>query len=125
MKPAAKFRHLGIWGHHTNFLKSGLAKRPCRYRWSSTATYLCGKDDPLVKVCGLHEMVDDWSQFFREGVDFVSAERLRRHERTGRALGSENFVVRLEKILGRMLRPKKAGRKPKKKIRKDISSEEK
>lgn len=97
-----------------NPVKSGLARRPERYRWSSTAAYLSGKDDPLVKVCGLHEMVDDWSEFFREGVDFVSAQILRRHERTGRPLGSENFVAKLERILDRMLRPKKAGRKPKK-----------
>lgn len=58
-------------------------------------------------------------------MDFVSAERLRRHEKTGRPLGSENFVVRLEKILDRMLRPKKAGRKPKKKIQKGIMDREK
>ncbi|MCJ7670392.1 MAG: hypothetical protein MUO61_07780, partial [Dehalococcoidia bacterium] len=54
------------------------------------------------------------SEFFREGVDFVSVERLRRHERTGRPLGSENFVAKLERILDRMLRPKKVGRKPNK-----------
>jgi hypothetical protein len=32
----------------------------------------------------------------------------------GRLLGSESFVVKLEKILDRILKPKKAGRKPKK-----------
>lgn len=76
-----------------NPVKSGLARRPERYRWSSTAAYLSGKDDPLVKVYGLHKMVDDWSEFFRESVD---------------------FVVKLEKILDSILRPKKAGRKHKK-----------
>jgi len=74
----------------------------------------------LVKVCGLNKMVDDWPKFFKEGVDSVLAERLRKHEQTGRPLGSENFVVKLEKILDRMLRPKKAGRKPKKKILKTV-----
>ena len=54
------------------------------------------------------------SEFFRKSVDFVSAEKLPRHERTGRPLGSENFVVKLEKILDRTLRPKKPGRKHKK-----------
>jgi hypothetical protein len=40
-------------------------------------------------------------------------EKMRRHEHTGRPLGSDNFVMKLEGILGRMLKPKKAGR-PKK-----------
>jgi len=38
---------------------------------------------------------------------------------TGRPLGSENFVVTLEKILDRMLRPQKAGTKAPKKVAKD------
>jgi len=107
-----------------NPVKAGLAKRPEHYRWSSTAAYLSGKDDPLVKVCGLNKMVDDWPKFFEEAVDSVLAERLRRHEQTGRPLGSENFVVKLEKILDRMLRPKKAGR-PKNRIRKSDKKREK
>jgi hypothetical protein len=39
--------------------------------------------------------------------------QLRRHEATGRPAGSERFVKRLEKVLGRVLRPQKAGRKRK------------
>ena len=93
-----------------NPVKAGLSKRPEQYRWSSTAAYLSGKDDPLVKVCGLHDMMDDWSEFFKEGVDSLLAEKMRKHEQTGRPLGSDNFVVKLEKILDRMLRPRKAGR---------------
>ena len=39
--------------------------------------------------------------------------RLREHERTGRPLGDEEFVVRLEKDLGRVLHRQKRGPKPK------------
>jgi len=70
-------------------------------------------------------MVNDWPQFFREAVDSVSAEKLGRHEKTGRPLGSANFVAKLERILDRMLLPPKAGRKPKKKIRKSIRGRKK
>ncbi len=38
---------------------------------------------------------------------------LRRHERTGRPLGSEGFRARLERMLGRVLHPARPGRKPK------------
>jgi putative transposase len=96
-----------------NPVKSGLVKRPEQYHWSSTAAYLYGKKDPLVNVSGLNERVDNWAQFFSQPVDSMVAEKMRKHEQTGRPLGSENFVMKLEKILDRMLMPKKAGRKPK------------
>ena len=39
-------------------------------------------------------------------------ERLiRGHERTARPLGSDRFVRRVEKLLGRVLRPRKPGKK--------------
>jgi len=39
---------------------------------------------------------------------------LQLHERTGRPLGSDGFLNRLEKTIGRFLKPKRPGRKPKK-----------
>jgi hypothetical protein len=39
---------------------------------------------------------------------------LRRHQRTGRPLGDDAFVERLEASLGRNLRPRKPGPKPRK-----------
>ncbi|MEK7730628.1 MAG: hypothetical protein AAB385_03525 [Planctomycetota bacterium] len=39
--------------------------------------------------------------------------QFRRHEATGRPVGSERFLKRLETILGRRLRPQKPGRKKK------------
>jgi hypothetical protein len=40
---------------------------------------------------------------------------IRRHERTGRPLGEEGFVSRLESMLGRVFHPLKPGRKRKEK----------
>jgi putative transposase len=48
-----------------------------------------------------------------EGLEPEQAAVMRRHERTGRPLGSEAFLKRLENKLGRILRKKPAGRKPK------------
>jgi putative transposase len=39
------------------------------------------------------------------------AKKLRQHERTGRPLGNEQFVMRLEQLTGRMLRKRKPGPK--------------
>ena len=38
---------------------------------------------------------------------------LRRHSRTGRPLGNETFLERLEAMLGRVLKPQKRGPKTK------------
>jgi len=96
-----------------NPVKAELVKRPEQYRWSSASAYLDGKNDSLTSISGLNKRVDDWKQFFNQAVDAVIAEKIRKHERTGRPLGSEKFVVKLETVSGRMLRLKKAGR-PKK-----------
>jgi putative transposase len=94
-----------------NPVKAGLVKRPEQYRWSSTPAFFFSKKDLLVNVSGLNERVDNWAQFLSQPVDSLVAEKMCKHEQTGRPLGSENFVMKLERILDRMLRPKKAGRK--------------
>jgi len=54
--------------------------------------------------------------------DSLLAEKMRKHEQTGRPLGGESFVARLENILERMLMPQKPGPKPKK-VQKTLSDE--
>ena len=99
-----------------NPVKAGLVRRPEQYRWSSAAAYLVGKKDTLTRVSALNRRVEDWREFLSQAVDSVIIEKMQRHERTGRPLGSERFVIKLEGILDRILRPKKAGRP--KKVRK-------
>jgi putative transposase len=100
-----------------NPVRAGLAKRPEQYRWSSAASFLNGSKDILTDISGLNERIDNWARFLSQPVDSSVVEKMRKHEQTGRPLGSENFIIKLEKILDRMLRPKKAGRKPKEKTK--------
>jgi len=72
---------------------------------------MSGRDDVLVKVSPLLEMVGDWREFLSEAVTEQQGEEIRRHERTGRPLGDENFVVEIERALDRILRPQKPGPK--------------
>ena len=65
-----------------------------------------------MKVGPLLELVDDWAEFLASGLSDEEADGLRRHERTGRPLGAERFVTRLERKLHRILRPQKRGPKP-------------
>jgi putative transposase len=96
-----------------NPVRAGIVKRPEQYRWSSASAYLRGTKDPLVNFSGLNERVDDWSEYLRQAEDIAIAEKMRKYEQTGRPLGSDSFVMKLEKILDRMLRPKKPGPKSK------------
>lgn len=53
--------------------------------------------------------VGDW-QAFLQAQEEELVDELRVRTRTGRPCGDEAFVVRLERLVGRSLRPAKAGR---------------
>ena len=63
-----------------------------------------GEDDGLVRVEPLLYVVGDWRQLPPEEARREQAELLRKYERTGRPLGGESFVSRVEKLAGRVLR---------------------
>ena len=55
--------------------------------------------------------IGDWEGYLALDIEEEEAARMRRHERTGRPLGTDAFIERLEKQLGRILRPQKRGPK--------------
>lgn len=68
-------------------------------------------DDELVKVAPLLELVGYWSLFLAgTGVE-DQLNDIRTHERTGRLLGTEEFVEHLESALERPLKKGKPGPK--------------
>jgi putative transposase len=95
-----------------NPVRAKLCRVPWRWPWSSAAAHMAGKDDGLVRVKPLLEQTGDWREFLSEGLEADEVESFRRHERTGRPLGEASFLERIERKLGRTVRPKKAGRKP-------------
>ncbi len=96
-----------------NPVRARLCRVPWRWRWSSAAAHVAGRDDGLVRVAPMLKRVKDWRQYLAEALEADEAELLRRHERTGRPLGAAAFLTRIEQTLGRNVRPAKAGRKPK------------
>ena len=95
-----------------NPVRAGLAERPEQHRWSSAAAHLAGVDDALVRAQPLLKRVGDWSAFLAGPTHGTTAELFQGHERTGRPLGCESFIERLEGLLDRPLLPRKPGRKP-------------
>ncbi|MGH8455224.1 MAG: hypothetical protein ACRESW_11780 [Nevskiales bacterium] len=65
----------------------------------------------MTKLEPLQHMVNDWPAFWASGIDDQS-DPIRLHTRTGRPLGSDAFIAKVERMTGRVLRPEKPGRKP-------------
>lgn len=95
-----------------NRVRTGLTPDPNTWKWSSTKTHRDGTDDILVKFSPLVQMAGDWKHFLRDA-DEQDTNKIRGHERTGRALGSEAFLKSLESSLMRTVKRQKAGRKKK------------
>jgi putative transposase len=68
----------------------------------------------LVKVAPLLAMIPDWCAFLNSAIREEELRDIHQHAGTGRPLGDETFLDRLEGMVGRLLKPQKRGRKPKK-----------
>jgi putative transposase len=62
-----------------------------------------------VTVRPMLERVADWREYLGQELSAAELRALRRHNRTGRPLGDDGFIARLEQTAGRRLRPQKPG----------------
>jgi putative transposase len=99
-----------------NPVRAKLVLQPEDYQWSSASARLSGRDDILVKVAPLLEMVDNWAEILRAEIEDKKLKEIRRHECSGRPLGDVSFAERLESVSGRSLRRRKPGPKTKGKM---------
>jgi putative transposase len=97
-----------------NPVRAKPARRARDWRWSSARAHLDGRDDGLVTVRPLLDLVPDWRALLHSGLSDEEHKAIRAGERTGRPLGSTRFTARLEKRLDRILARQKPGPKPKK-----------
>ena len=94
-----------------NPVKAGIVKRPEKYRWSSAKAHLLGEDDILVKAGPLTSIIHDWRELLSSDSSDEEYETIRRHERSGRPLGNDDFLGRLERLTTRVLKKQKPGPK--------------
>ena len=96
-----------------NPVRAKLVQAPEDWPWSSAAAHVSGGGDGFVDCEALLEMVkEDWKSFLLKAVDTDTVEALRKHERTGRPIGDNVFIEKMEKITGRPLKTHKPGPKP-------------
>ena len=95
-----------------NPVRAGMVKNPQSWRWSSADAHAQGKDDILVRTKPLLAMIKSpWKKFLSVGIQESQMDLFRKHERTGRPIGDDAFIDRLERLLDRPLKPKKPGPK--------------
>ena len=95
-----------------NPVRANLVDDAADWPWSSAKAHLSACNDGLVQVASMLAMQNDWRAFLHSAMPEEQLRDLRNHARTGRPLGDARFVERLEKIVGRVLGPRKPGRKP-------------
>ncbi|MBI4865975.1 MAG: transposase [Candidatus Wallbacteria bacterium] len=100
-----------------NPVRAGMVPRAEDFVWSSAAARVGGKPDPLLSRCCLTDEIRDWSSFLQSEDCRQASAELRARTRTGRPLGSPEFVAQLELRTGRRLLPSPPGRPKKGKTR--------
>ena len=96
-----------------NPVAAGIVENAAAWPWSSARAHLAATDDEFVTVAPQLEMARDWRLFLAGAAEEEQVNEIRKHERTGRPLGSVGFVERLETDLDRPLKRGKPGPKGK------------
>jgi len=103
-----------------NPVRAKMVRKPWRYAWSSASAHVGEADrSGLLDVATWRKDWDwsprRWRKMLEEGLDEDLMTRLRRQTFRGRPLGNDSFVSKLERRLGRRLRPLPIGRPKNKK----------
>ncbi len=94
-----------------NPVRANMVRNAWDYPWSSARAHVTGARHPLLAPSPLEREIKDWAAFLGQKDDEEAAKRLLAHERTGRPLGSDEFVRKLEELTGRVLVAKRRGRR--------------
>ena len=96
-----------------NPVRAGIVDQPEDYPWSSARARIFRTNDPLVSANERLFSIVDWPAYLNETGDSKFEAAFKRHQKTGRPMGDDRFLGKLETLTGRKLLPLKRGRKPK------------
>ena len=83
-----------------NPVRSGLVKNPSEYPWSSCKAHLSDREDLLVKKKALLDLFPDWEDLLKGHLSNEDIQTIEKHEKTGRPLGNEMFIEKVELLRG-------------------------
>jgi putative transposase len=102
-----------------NPVRARLVAKPEAWRWSSATSLLKRKSDGVTEFADVRSQFGDIKQLLGETPEIEIQEMmLRRAESIGRPLGTLAFLEKLERKLGRSLKPAKRGPKAKRAVKK-------
>ncbi len=91
-----------------NPVRAGLVAHGEDWPWSSAAAHCGMRTDPLLSPIQMPWPVPDWADYLRTENERM-VEAIRQRTMTGRPSGGDDFIARLEGLVGRLLRPQKPG----------------
>ena len=90
-----------------NPVTASLCATPADWRWSSARAHLAATDDDLVTVEPMLQRIRYYAKYISQPLSTEAVKELELHLRTGRPLGSDEFLDNVEALLGRTVRPKR------------------
>jgi putative transposase len=91
-----------------NPVRAGIVKKAWDYKWSSAWEHISGKRGSILRLADIKRYlnVPDWKAYLEQEDPPDLQAQIELHGRTGRPLGSKEFVEKLEKLTGRNLAPR-------------------
>lgn len=98
-----------------NPVRARLIMRPEDWSWSSAREHLLKEKHSIISIKEwlTESEMENYRIFLNEKIREEEINRIRQATKTGKPLGSDEFIGKLEQLLGRTLLPKKPGRKKK------------
>lgn len=94
---------------------AGIAPKPENYLWSSAKARIKVIENTFLKPFRSFHVVHNWADYLERPMNPDELRTIQLHLQTGRPRGSDLFLDNIEAQIGRSVRPKKRGRKPKNK----------
>lgn len=96
-----------------NPVRAGIVKKAEDYPWSSAKTHVHKIKDIFLSDNFMIEEITNWKDYLLDDSDDKKSNLFVGYVDTGRPLGDKEFIEKIERVVGRVLRQKKPG--PKKK----------
>ena len=90
-----------------------LTPKPQNYLWSSAKFRIKNISESFIKEFKNFHALQNWEEFLNRPMDQKELRAVQLHLQTGRPRGNDLFLDMVENEIGKSVRPKKRGRKPK------------
>ena len=96
-----------------NPVRAKICRLPWQYEWSSAGAHIDPKaKSQMLNLSSWRKLISEkeWQNELNSAIDEAQIGRIRLSTHTGRPLGTDGFLSKLEKLLGRRVRPLPVGR---------------